>query len=135
MAQAFGMRPSGRYGYNTESLEAPKSITHLKYNSSTFKSHETSFGGFIPFAKKMFSPPSSIVGRAQEHMYFFLYWCNKHVFPNKSKGVKLKWILLVEALHSFNDVATGPFILAHLCHLIYEITKGQHFETNINRAA
>lgn len=67
-------------------------------------------------------------------MYFLLYLLNKHVFPNKSKGVKLEWIHLVEALHFFNDVATKPFILAYLYHLFYEMTKHQPFETNINGA-
>lgn len=65
-------------------------------------------------------------------MYFLLYWLNKHVFLNKSKRVKLEWILLIEALHSFDDVATKPFLLVHLYHLIYEMTKGDPFEINLD---
>ena len=93
---------------------------------------EPPFTGFIPFAKKEFGPSSSNANRDQEHMYFLLYWLNKHVFPNKSKGVKVEWIPLVEALHNFDDVATGRFLLAHLYHLLYEITKDGPFETNLN---
>ncbi|KAB2611056.1 hypothetical protein D8674_019088 [Pyrus ussuriensis x Pyrus communis] len=48
----------------------------------------------------------------------------QHVFPNKSKGMKLEWIPLVEALHLFDDVAIGLFIFAHLYHLLYEMTRG-----------
>ncbi|KAB2631952.1 TMV resistance protein N-like [Pyrus ussuriensis x Pyrus communis] len=72
-------------------------LIRLQYTLSTFKSYETSFMGFIPFAKK--------------HMYFLLYWLNKHVFPNKSKAIKVEWIPLVEVLHSFDD------------DLLYEMTK------------
>ncbi|KAM1562808.1 hypothetical protein ACFX10_037294 [Malus domestica] len=101
MAQVFGLRPLGRYVDIThdwsflsrliaESSETSNSITLLEYNSSTFKSYGTSFADFIPFPKKMFSPPSSTVDRAQVHMYFLLYWLNKYVFLNKSKGVKLE---------------------------------------------
>ena len=115
-----------------EGSKTSESITHLEYNSSTFKSYRISFKGFIPFAKKRFSLPSSTVDRAQEHMYFLLYWLNKHVFPNKSKGVKLERIPLVRALHSFDDVASGPFILAQLYHLLHEMTKGEPSETNLN---
>lgn len=104
--------------------EASKSITSLDYNSTTFKSYETSFAGFILVSKKMYSPLFPTVDQAQEHMYFLLYWLNKHVFPNKSKRMKLEWIPLVEALHSFDDVATGPSILAHLYHILYQITRG-----------
>ena len=60
-------------------------------------------------------------------MYFLQYWLNKHVFPNKSKGVKVEWIPLVEALHNFDDVATGPVLLAHLYHLLDEMTRGIPF--------
>lgn len=35
------------------------------------------------------------------------------MFSNKPKGVKLEWIPLVEALHSFDNVAMIPFILAY----------------------
>ncbi|KAM2156727.1 hypothetical protein ACFX1R_042379 [Malus domestica] len=66
-------------------------------------------------------------------MSFLLYWLNKHVFPNKSKRVKLEWIPLVEALHSFDNVAIGHF-LAHLYHLLYEMTRDQPFKTNVNGA-
>ncbi|KAB2597484.1 hypothetical protein D8674_000404 [Pyrus ussuriensis x Pyrus communis] len=38
----------------------------------------------------------------------------------------------LEAVHSFDDVATGPFIMAHLYHLLHEMTKVEPFETNIN---
>lgn len=65
-------------------------------------------------------------------MYFLLYWLNKHIFPNNSKGVKVEWIFLVEALHNFDDIATCPFFLAHLYHLLDEITQGVSFETNLN---
>lgn len=82
----------------------------------------------------MFNPSSPTTNPAQEHIYFLFYLLNKHVFPNKSKIVKLEWIPLVEALHFFDDIVTGPFILAHLYHILYEITKGQPFETNINEA-
>lgn len=96
MAQVFGLRPSGRCVDTTHDMSSPsypiakgskasESITHLKYNSSTFKSYRTSFARFIPFAKKMFNPPSPTAERAQEHMYFLLYWLNKHVFLNKLK--------------------------------------------------
>ncbi|KAM0971365.1 hypothetical protein ACFX2G_019636 [Malus domestica] len=83
----------------------------------------------------MFSPHSLTTNRAQEHIYFLLFWLNKHVFPNKSKRMKLEWIPLVEALHSFDDAATWPFILAHLYHLLHEMTKNEPFEANINEAA
>ena len=46
--------------------------------------------------------------------------------------MKVEWILLVEALHNFDDVATGPFLLSHLYHLIFEMTQGEPFETNLN---
>lgn len=46
----------------------------------------------------------------------------------------MEWVPLVEVLHSFDEVATEPFILAHLYHLFYEITSGQPFETNLNEA-
>lgn len=96
MAQVFGLRPSGKcvditHDWSSpsrptiKSSEAFQSITSLEYNSTTFKSYVTSFADFIPFAKKMFSSPSSIVDLAQEHMHFLLYWLNKHVFPNKSE--------------------------------------------------
>ena len=88
--------------------------------------------GFILFAKKTFRPSFSNANRDQENMYFLLYWLNKHVVPNKSKGVKVEWIPLVKALHNFDDVATGPFLLAHLYHLLYEINLGAPFETNLN---
>ncbi|KAB2629109.1 hypothetical protein D8674_033904 [Pyrus ussuriensis x Pyrus communis] len=99
MAQVFGLRPSGRvvdvtHDWSLPSHLSAKSsstsnpITQLDYNFSTFKSYGTLFTGFIPF----------------EHMYFLLYWLNKHVFPNKSMGVKVEWIPLVEALHNFDDV-------------------------------
>lgn len=65
-------------------------------------------------------------------MYFLIYCLNKHVFLNKSQGVKLEWIPLVEALHSFEEVTTGPFLLAHLYHLVHEMTRGEPFETNLN---
>ncbi|KAM1310592.1 hypothetical protein ACFX2H_007130 [Malus domestica] len=76
MAQVFGLRPLGRCVdithdwsshscLTTESSKAFESITHLEYNSSTFKSYKTSFASFIPFAKK-------------------------HMFLKKLKGVKLE---------------------------------------------
>ncbi|KAB2626235.1 S2-RNase [Pyrus ussuriensis x Pyrus communis] len=108
-----------------ESLGASEFITRLEYNSSTFKNYGTSFLGFIPFAKKTFNLPSFTADKAHEHMYFLLYWLNKHMLPNMSKGVKLEWIPLVEALHFFNDVATGLFLLVHLYHLPYEMTIGR----------
>lgn len=117
-----------------ESSDAFESITHLEYNISTFKSYKTSFEGFIPFTKKMFNPYFPTANRAQEHIYFIFYWLNKHVFPDKSKEVKLEWIPLVEALHSFDDVATGPFIQAHIYHLPHKMTKGEPFKTNVNGA-
>lgn len=55
-----------------ESSSCSDSIIQLEYNSSTFKSYETSFTGFIPFAKKNFSPTSSTANRDQKHMYFLL---------------------------------------------------------------
>ncbi|KAM1409051.1 hypothetical protein ACFX2I_009492 [Malus domestica] len=143
MAQVFGLRPLGRCVDITHDWSSPscpttegsgalESIAHLEYNSSIFKSYGTSFAGFIPFANKMFSSPSLIADKAQKHMYFLLYWLNKHMFPNKSKGVKLELIPLVKALHSFDDVVTGPFILAHIYHLLHEMTKGEPFKTNLN---
>lgn len=63
-------------------------------------------------------------------MYFLLYWLNTYVFLSKSKWVKLEWIPLVKALHSFNDVAMRHFLLAHLYHLLYEMTRGEPFESN-----
>lgn len=120
--------------HTSESSKASNVITHLEYNSSTFKSYGISFASFIPLAKKMFSPSSPIADRAQEHIYFFIYWLNKHVFPNKLKRMKLEWIRFVEALQSFDDVTTWQFILAHLYHLLHEMAKGEPFETNINGA-
>ncbi|KAM1464607.1 hypothetical protein ACFXTO_044232 [Malus domestica] len=107
-------------------------MIQLKDNSITFNSYGTSFTGFILFVKKKFGSSSSNANRDQEHMYFLIYWLNKHVFPNKSKGVKVEWIPLVKVHHNFDDVATGPFLFAHLYHLLYEITKGEPFETNLN---
>ncbi|KAM2147821.1 hypothetical protein ACFX1Q_004522 [Malus domestica] len=140
MAQVFGLRPSGRIMDVTqdwaplsiaESSGSSASFLSLEYNSATFKSYGTSFKGFIPFVKENFGADSSHVDKDQEHMYFLLYWLNKHVFPNKSKGVKVEWILLVEVLLNFDDVATGPFLLSHLYHLLFEMTQGEPFETNL----
>ena len=98
----------------------------------TFKIYGTSFKGFIPFVKGNFGSGSSNASLEQEHMYFLLYWLNKFVFPNKSKGMKVEWIPLVEALHNFDDVATGPFLLAHFYRLLFEMTQDTPFETNLN---
>lgn len=84
MAQVFGLRSLGRsvdithnwsspYHPAAKGLDASKSITYIEYSSSTFKSYGASLAGFIQFAKKMFSTLSSIVIRAQEHMYFLRY--------------------------------------------------------------
>lgn len=65
MAQVVGLRPSGRViniTHNwtplsrptTENSNGPTPITHLEYNSATFKSCGTSFTGFILFVKKTF---------------------------------------------------------------------------------
>ncbi|KAM2945857.1 hypothetical protein COP2_028722 [Malus domestica] len=54
--------------------------------------------------------------------------CMRH---NKSKGVKVEWIPLVEALHNFDDVAMCPFFLSQLYHLLFEMTQGEPFETNL----
>ncbi|KAM1365614.1 hypothetical protein ACFX13_044616 [Malus domestica] len=101
MAQVFGLRPSGRIVDVTqdwvpfsssiaESSGSSTSFLQLEYNSATFKSYRTSFKGFIPFIKENFGADSSHANKDQEHMYFLLYWLNKHVFPNKSKGVKVE---------------------------------------------
>ncbi|KAM1573568.1 hypothetical protein FF2_042937 [Malus domestica] len=84
MAQVFGLKSLSRCvdithdwslpSYPTaENSSVSEFITRLEYNSSTFKSYGTSYAGFIPFAKKTFSPPSSTADRAQEHMYFLQY--------------------------------------------------------------
>ena len=73
-----------------ESLGSSASPLQVEYNSATFKSYETSFNGFIHFVKKSFGADSPNTNIDQEHMYFLLYWFNKHVFPNKSKGVKVE---------------------------------------------
>ncbi|KAM1365123.1 hypothetical protein ACFX13_044165 [Malus domestica] len=76
MAQVFGLKSLGRCVDITHDWSLPscptaenssvsESITRLEYNSSTFKSYGTSYAGFIPFAKKTFSPPSSTADRAQ----------------------------------------------------------------------
>lgn len=96
----------------------------MEYNSFTFKSYGTSFTGFIPFAKNEFGLSFYIANRDQEHMFFLIYWLNKNIFPNKSKGVKVEWIPLVEVIHNFDDVATGPFLFSHLYHLLFEMTRG-----------
>ncbi|KAB2608891.1 hypothetical protein D8674_012059 [Pyrus ussuriensis x Pyrus communis] len=80
------------------------------------------------FTPNPFMAKSSIFS----HMFFLLYWLNKHVFPNKSKGMKVEWIPLVEALHNFDDVAMGSFLISYLYHLIFEMTQGEPFETNLN---
>lgn len=49
--------------------------------------------------------------------------------------MKMEWVTLVDALHSFDDVATWHFIIAHLYHLLFEMTKGESFETNLNGLA
>lgn len=145
MAQMFGLRPpsrcvnithdwSSRSQLTTKDSEALQDIVSFVYNSTTFKCYGTSFAGFIPFAKKNLCLPSPYADTAQEHMYFFIYWLNKHIFPNKANRGKPKWIHLVKALHSYDDVATGPFILAYLYYLLYEMTKGLPFETNLNGA-
>ncbi|KAM2432435.1 hypothetical protein ACFX1W_019638 [Malus domestica] len=94
MAQVFGLKPSGRIVDITQDWAPPSiaessgsstSFLSLEYNSATFKSYGTSFKGFIPFVKENFGTDSSHVDKDQEHMYFLLYWLNKHVFPNKSK--------------------------------------------------
>ncbi|KAM1004500.1 hypothetical protein ACFX2C_004692 [Malus domestica] len=141
MAQVFGVRPSGRTvdvtqdwvpSSTTESSSSSTTFLPLSYNSATFKSYGTSFKGFIPFVKENFGAGSPRADKDQEHMYFLLYWLNKHVFPNKSKGVRVEWIPLVEVLHNFDDVATGPFLLSHLYHLLFEMTRDEPFETNLN---
>ncbi|KAM1714215.1 hypothetical protein ACFX12_024851 [Malus domestica] len=141
MAQVFGLRPSGRIvdvtqdwvqSYSIRSSSSSAAFLSLNYNSATFKSYGTSFKGFIPFVKENFGVGSPRVDKDQEHMYFLLYWLNKHIFPNKSKGVRVEWIPLVEALHNFDDIATGPFLLSHLYHLLFEMTQGEPFETNLN---
>lgn len=74
MAQFFRLRSSGRYvdiTYDwslsfcliTKALGASESITHLEYTHSTFKSYGMSFTGFILFAKKTFSLPSSTTNK------------------------------------------------------------------------
>lgn len=71
MAQVFSLRSSGRCvnimhdwsspsRLTTKISEVSKSTINLEYNSTTFKSYETSFPSFIPFANKMFNPPSPI---------------------------------------------------------------------------
>ncbi|KAM1341990.1 hypothetical protein ACFX2F_006373 [Malus domestica] len=94
MAQVFGLRSSGRIVDITQDWAPPSiagssgssaSFLSLEYNAATFKSYGTSFKGFIPFVKENFGADSSHVDKDQEHMYFLLYWLNKHVFPNKSK--------------------------------------------------
>ncbi|XP_048445099.1 uncharacterized protein LOC125479610, partial [Pyrus x bretschneideri] len=136
MAQVFKLRPLGRvvdvthdwshFSYSiVESSSSSAPFLQIESNSSTFKSYGTSFTGFSPFANKSFGPTSFTANRDQEHMYFLLYWLNKHVFPNKSKEMKVEWIPLVEALHNFDDMATGPFILFHLYHLLFEMTRGK----------
>ncbi|KAM1683109.1 hypothetical protein ACFXTN_031314 [Malus domestica] len=90
MAQVFGLRPSDRivdvtYAPHScpiaESSGASASLFQLEYNYATFKSYETSFKGFIPFVKKNFGADSSKANLNQEHMYFLLYWLNKHGEP------------------------------------------------------
>ncbi|KAM2769723.1 hypothetical protein PS2_012436 [Malus domestica] len=101
MAQVFELRPSSRLVYVTHDW-APSSHSiaessgtssasplHLEYNSATFKSHGTSFKGFILFVKDNFGAAPN-ANLDQEHMYFLLYWLNKHVFPNKSNRVKVE---------------------------------------------
>ncbi|KAM2051888.1 hypothetical protein ACFX16_033454 [Malus domestica] len=99
MAQVFGLRPSCRivdvtqdwaFPSIVESSGSSTSFLSLEYNSATFKSYGTSFKGFIHFVKENFGAGSSRADRDQEHMYFLLYWLNKHVFPNKSKGLKVE---------------------------------------------
>ncbi|KAB2617832.1 hypothetical protein D8674_013701 [Pyrus ussuriensis x Pyrus communis] len=79
MAQVFGLRPSGRvidvtHDRSSSSCPTVESsgtsdlMTRLEYNSSTFKSYETSFTGFIPFVKKNFGLSSSNANRDQEHI-------------------------------------------------------------------
>ncbi|XP_070664595.1 uncharacterized protein [Malus domestica] len=141
MAQVFRLRPSGRTvdvtqdwvpSSTTGSSSSSTTFLPLSYNSATFKSYGTSFKGFIPFVKENFGAGSPRADKDQEHMYFLLYWLNKHVFPNKSKGVRVEWIPLVEVLHNFDDVAIGPFLLSHLYHLLFEMTQDDPFETNLN---
>ncbi|CAN6551825.1 unnamed protein product [Malus baccata var. baccata] len=141
MAQVFGLRPSGRIvdvtqdwvsSSTTGSSSSSTSFLSLNYNSATFKSYGTSFKGFIPFVKENFGAGSPRANKDQDHMYFLLYCLNKHIFPNKSKGVRVEWILLVEVLHNFDDVATGPFLLSHLYHFLFEMTRDEPFETNLN---
>ncbi|KAM2189421.1 hypothetical protein ACFX1R_032858 [Malus domestica] len=96
MDQVFGLRPSSQGVDVTHDWYSPSCptaeglgdsdfIIRLEYTSSTFKSYETSFTDFISFAKSTFSPSSATANRDKEHMYFLLYWLNKHVFLNKSK--------------------------------------------------
>ncbi|KAM2000318.1 hypothetical protein ACFX16_007632 [Malus domestica] len=114
MAHVFGLRPSGiivdvTHDWALTSCPIAESSGtgsgtsaspfQLEYNSATFK-------GFIPYVKSNFGVGSSNANINQEHMYFLRYWLNKHAFPNKSKGVKVEWIPLVETLHNFDDVAT-----------------------------
>ncbi|KAB2595672.1 hypothetical protein D8674_031122 [Pyrus ussuriensis x Pyrus communis] len=49
----------------------------------------------------------------QEHMYFLLYWLNKHVFPNKSKGMKLEWIPLAIPIPFFDSIHCGTSYCFH----------------------
>ncbi|KAM2066609.1 hypothetical protein COP2_044332 [Malus domestica] len=94
MAQVFGLRSSGRIvdvtqdwvpSSTTGSSSSSTPFLPLSYNSATFKSYGTSFKGFIPFVKENFGAGSHRADKDQEHMYFLLYWLNKHIFPNKSK--------------------------------------------------
>lgn len=39
---------------------------------------------------------------------------------------------MVEALNSFDDVATRLFRLTHIYHLLFEMTRSEHFKTNLN---
>ncbi|KAM1671790.1 hypothetical protein ACFXTN_036758 [Malus domestica] len=104
MAQVFGLRPSSKIIYVThdwvhssrltaESSGSSAPFLKIEYNSSTFKSYGTLFTSFIPFAKNEFGSSSSNANRDQEHMYFLLYWLNKHGEPFETNLNGPTWMI------------------------------------------
>lgn len=103
MAQAFNLRPSGRcvditHDWSSpscltaESSEASKSITSQSTTPPLSRAMRHLLQVSSPSPRRCLACLPPTTDQAQEHKHFLLYWLNKYVFRNKSKGVKLEQI-------------------------------------------
>lgn len=58
----------------------------------------------------------------QQHIWFLNMFLCRFLFPNCSKNIIREFLGLAEALHVFDDVALGPFVLANIYQMMYKIT-------------